>query len=256
MFKINSSVISYIGSVRKTNEDNFYMNGRNKTDSTTMELYFDEQQRDSYLYAVCDGMGGEHLGDLASLIAVETLKQYQTTDIQQTLGDYIQNTNKIICNEIKKNNVRIGTTLALLYICDNKAISYNIGDSRVYHIRHKKLTQISEDHTEAQQLVKMGIINKEDACSHKTKNKLTQHLGIFPNEFIIEPFISSEIEIIKNDVFLLCSDGFVDIISDIDIPEILSVYENNFVVLTEKLTVILQNTILKDNATVVIVKVC
>jgi len=257
MFKIDSSAITYIGLVRENNEDNYYINGKYKADSgIDTEGFFDNKQRDSYLYAVCDGMGGGRYGELASMIAVEALAEYQLTDIKRTISDYIQKANKLICGEIVKNNgVRSGTTLALLFICDNKAISYNIGDSRVYLQRHGDLYLLSEDHTEAQRLVKMGILNTEEAGSHKTRNRLTQHFGIFPDEMAIKPFASEEVKLKKNDVLMLCSDGLTDMVSDDDIADILSLKGKDTTYMAKKLASKTQENGSKDNVTIIVVKV-
>ena len=256
MFRIECSAITYIGLVRENNEDNYYINGKYKADSSVdTEGFVDKQQRDSYLYAVCDGMGGESFGELASMIAVESLAEYQSTDIKRTIREYIQKANKLICGEIVKNNgIRSGTTLALLYICDNKAISYNIGDSRIYLQRNEDLYLLSEDHTEAQRLVKMGIIKPEEAGSHKSRNKLTQHFGIFPDEMVIEPFVSEEVGLRKNDIFLLCSDGLTDMVSDDDIADILSLEGKDTTDMVKKLASKTQENGSKDNVTIIVIK--
>jgi len=257
MFYIECSAITYIGEVRNNNEDNYYVNGKFKSDSSvSTEGYFDNNQRDSYLYAVCDGMGGEKNGARASLIAVAALTRYQSTDIRRTVRDYIHVTNHLICEEIEKNGgARSGTTLALLYIRDGRAISYNIGDSRIYFYRDGCLYLMSEDHTEAQRLVKMGIINDEDAKHHKSRNTLTQHLGIFPDELVIEPYTSEEVELMRGDMFLICSDGLTEMVDDDEIAAILSHDDMDSTGMTRKLASAVQSYGAKDNATVIVVRV-
>ena len=255
--KIESSVITYIGLVRDNNEDNYYINGKYKKDNkVAIEGYYDTAHREAYLYAVCDGMGGERAGEMASLIAVETLAQYQSTDIRRTITGYIQNANKLICDEIERNNgVRSGTTLALLYIRDNKATAYNIGDSRIYFFRDGDLYLMSEDHTEAQRLVRMGVISQEEAATHKSRNMLTQHLGIFPDEMVIEPFLSEEVKLKKNDIILLCSDGLTDMVSDDEIADILWKRDINTTDLVKELAAATQANGSRDNVTILVVKV-
>lgn len=257
MIKINCVAVTSVGKVRDNNEDNFYINEYfKKSTSTLYEQYEDNNRRKQYLYAVCDGMGGEELGEVASMIAVKTLVQYQKTDIKSTIMDYIQEANKLICNEIKKNaGVRIGTTLALLFITAGKAIAYNIGDSRVYLFRNNKLMQLSEDHTQVQRLVDMGLLEKDAAANHKDRHKLTQHLGIFPDELILEPHVSQEIDLEQNDIFLLCSDGLTDMVSDDDIADILSDKKEGPESMTEMLISKALENGGKDNVTVVLLKV-
>jgi len=256
MINIESSVITYIGLVRESNEDNYFLNGKFKSDSSIeIEGYTDKQQRDSYLYAVCDGMGGERHGEVASLIAVETLEEYQMTNIRKTVMEYIQRANRLICDEIDKNGgSRIGTTLALLYIRNNKAIAYNIGDSRVYFLRDGDLYLLSEDHTEAQRLVKTGQLTEDEAVNHVTKNKLTQHLGLFPDEMFVLPYVSVEIDLMKDDIFMICSDGLTDMVSDDEIAEILSTEGKDSTDLVKIMATTVQASGGRDNATFIVIK--
>jgi len=257
VIKIESTVITHVGLVRGNNEDNYFINGRCKSDnSVTAEGFIDNKQRDYYIYAVLDGMGGESSGEIASMIAAKTLTEYVSTDIRYTVTDYIQRANKYICDEIMRNGgARSGTTLAMLYIRDNKAMAYNIGDSRIYLLRKDDLYLLSEDHTEVQRLIKMGMIDEESAKHHKSRNKLTQHLGIFPNEMIIEPHISKEIKIKKNDMFLICSDGLTDMVNDDDIGDIMSRKDLDTSGVAKELSATAQENGGKDNTTVIVVKV-
>ena len=257
MLKISCVAVTNVGNVRDNNEDNFYVNEEYKKSTLSLNEYYEDSNiRKQYLYAVCDGMGGEELGEAASMIAVKTLALYQEADIKSNIINYIQEANKLICDEIEKNDgVRMGTTLALLYINEGKAIAYNIGDSRVYLFRKNKLIQLSEDHTQAQRLVDLGLLKKSAAANHKDKHKLTQHLGIFPNELIIEPYESQEINIKQNDIFLLCSDGLTDMLSDDDIAGILSDKQEGTKALAKKLMEKALQNGGKDNITVVLSKV-
>ena len=255
--KIESSAITHIGLVRANNEDNYYVNGKCRTNNDApAEGYSDKKVRDSYLYAVCDGMGGESYGELASMIAVKTLAVYQETDIPDTIFEYIRRANKYICAELSKfKGVRSGTTLAVLYIRDNKAICYNIGDSRVYLKRKRNLYLMTEDHTEAQHLVRMGMLDEEDVPGHEANNKLTQYLGIPSNEMIIEPYISQEVKLKKNDILMICSDGLTDMLTDDEIADIMEQKELSSAAIAKELAATAQEYGGKDNTTVVVVKV-
>ena len=257
MFRVESSAITFIGLVRKSNEDNYYVNGKHKSNfGVEVEGYSEDTERGAYLYAVCDGMGGENFGELASMIAVMVLKKYQDTDLRKTLKTYIDTANNLICKEMKKNNgARIGTTLALLYLYENKVFSCNIGDSRTYLLRDDDLYLLSEDHTEAQRLVNIGAIRQEDAGAHKFRNKLTQHLGIFPEEMLIVPYISEEIELYQGDILMICSDGLTDMVNDDDIADCLAM---PYISTTEMVKMLASKTQAsggRDNATIIAIKV-
>lgn len=255
MFNYECYFITDVGKVRQNNEDNFYLNGTYKvnTDDLRFEKY--DLVKGTGLFAVCDGMGGEEFGEFASLYAVETLGEYQSAVFSEYCDEYIEKANNKICNLIKENNgVRSGTTLALVNIKNGKLKLCNIGDSRIYVFRNGKLIQLSEDHTKIAQMIKMGLITPEEAPNHRYRHAITQHLGIFPEEFIIQPYKGEEINLQINDIFLLCSDGLTDMLTDEEIENILS-QDISSKQLSEQLVNMALNNGGKDNVTVGIIKV-
>lgn len=227
--KIESAGGTHVGKIRVNNEDNFYINGYYKKDVTeNIKAVEDNIERQRYTYAICDGMGGESLGELASLRAVQALSVYDSESLQHLVTAFVDEANQEICKEIEKNHgKRMGTTLAMLIINHEKAEICNIGDSRVYQLRNARLKQLSQDHTRVQNMVEVGIISREEAKNNKLKNILTQHLGIFPNEFIIEPYIRKDIILRQGDLFLLCSDGITDMITDCELEQLLIAYKED-----------------------------
>ena len=222
MMRLGCCFLTDVGKLRKNNEDNFYCNGNYKENPDDLVYEKIDLIYGGGIFAVCDGMGGEEYGEKASLLAVETLKEFEETDINKTIDEYVNAANEKICDLITENNgTRSGTTLALVYIKDGYANCYNIGDSRIYLIRNKKIQQISEDHTRSMQMIKMGILTKEQAMNHKDRHVLTQHMGIFPDELIIQAYKSEPIKIKNKDVILLCSDGLTDMVSDDEIINII-----------------------------------
>lgn len=250
------------GLVRNNNEDNFYFNGtylyaEERDNSATFSSNPSSKMQ---LYGVFDGMGGEALGEEASLITAQVIcnthekLQASECDIVKEILAAVQTANSKICKKIvESGEKRIGATFSALAIENDKAIVFNVGDSRVYLLRDGKLKQISVDDTTAQRMVSMGMITHEEAKTHKDRHKLTQHLGIFKDEMIIEPHVSQEIEIKKDDKFLLCSDGLTDMLTDEEIYAILK--ENKA---PEELSRALVKAALKnggkDNVTVMVVK--
>jgi len=226
-----------MGKKRANNEDNLYFNGEFLTEETREKpADFDTVCGDKrQSYAICDGMGGEQLGELASLIAVETLRKYadlrrhnnnnknnnREKNIDAEWERCIRETNGLIVEAQKSRGAnRIGTTLALLAVENKFAHLYNVGDSRIYLFRKGKLEQMSFDHTAVANSVKMGILTPEQARIHPGRNRLTQYVGIDPKEMVIEAH-KSIIEIENKDVFLLCSDGLTDMLDDAEISRIL-----------------------------------
>ena len=122
----------------------------------------------------------------------------------------------------RRGNRRMGSTLTALYIDDGKAVCCNVGDSRGYLLRGGKLSQLSVDHNKAGRMVELGVLTPKQAARHPSRHELTQHLGIFADEMVIEPAMSQPVKLEDGDLFLLCSDGLTDMVSPEDIKKILS----------------------------------
>ena len=215
---------------RKVNQDNFYVNGfiNEEQKQYILKSYFSSKAEQ--VLCICDGMGGEKYGEVASYIAVKKLISYKerysnlVNRFDEHMNAYVQSANNAICTFIQENNgERSGSTMALLCISPEKkeAVASNVGDSKVFLFRNNELKKISEDHNQAQSLVNIGLITEDEARTHKDKSKLTQHLGIFQDEMVLEPFISDNIILEKDDLFLICSDGLTDMLSYDDISNII-----------------------------------
>lgn len=243
------------GRVRAENQDNIYCNGLYRRDiSDKLTFRCDGTLPCDALFVVADGMGGEANGAVASFETVRGLDCVDHTGGSGALARYIVERNDVICELIRANDgIRMGSTFAGLLI-RNKAVHIaNIGDSRIFLARSGSFEQISHDHTTVQSKIDMGILTPEAARTRPDRHKLSQHLGIFPNETIIEPYTSSG-TLQVGDTFLLCSDGLTDMVNDTQIAKILFGSEN----LSEKaehlLSTALQNGG-KDNISIVLVKI-
>lgn len=251
---ISSYSISSPGLVRIENQDNLYINGVYRNDITDNSVFqYANKSTVGGLYAVADGMGGEKHGELAALLAVKQLKEIVISDCQFQLTQYLMSQNVVICDLIMQNNkIRIGSTFVGLLICSERASIINIGDSRAYLYRDGILKQLSRDHTQVQQMIDMGLVSVADARAHPARHKLSQHLGIFPAEMVIEPY-SIEIEIEEDDIFLLCSDGLTDMVDDLTISKILSTTAGE----QEKAEMLFETALRnggKDNITIVLIQ--
>lgn len=217
--KITAAAQTHVGKVRANNEDNFYLCGHIRTDVSQKEAEDRCTVRDSrFLAAVADGMGGEELGELASLLAVQSLRPCGFDAVRDTALASIRQANSQICAEMGKNGGRrVGSTLAALYIDDGKALCCNIGDSRCYLLRDGALKQLSTDHNKARRMVELGVLTPEQAARHPSRHELTQHLGIFESEMVIEPTFSEAVALRPGDAFLLCCDGLTDMVTEADI---------------------------------------
>lgn len=193
------------GLMRENNEDSFIV---------------EESDRFS-LYAVADGMGGHKAGEVASSIAIDTVKEI----FKKNCGKNDFKAPSFIIESIEAANGRIrkealnkeecsgmGTTISMAVVDLLLNIAYigNVGDSRVYILRNDEITQITEDHTYVNELLKEGKITPEEAKHHPKRNVITRAVG---SEEYVQADIF-EIELFDNDVILLCTDGLTTHLTD------------------------------------------
>ena len=249
-----------VGKHRANNEDNLYFNGAYLTEQAREQpVSFDDECADArQIYAVCDGMGGEQYGELASLLTVETVRRYADivrSDIKKSLDEQIReciiSANDLVCQAQKDNGAnRIGTTLALLAVDGRTASVYNMGDSRVYLLRDGVIAQLSEDHTYVASISKFLDLTPEQEKSHPMRNRLTRYIGIDSYAVPIEAH-SSTLKMKKKDVFLLCSDGLSDAVDDDEMRRILTEAGNPAEAVNQLMDAALVEG--KDNITVIVV---
>ena len=196
-----------VGNYRKNNEDSYYVN------------------ESKNLYVLADGMGGHLAGERASKMATEIIGQDFAKDSKiksiddaiEIFSSSIRDANKKIFESSQENEDYrgMGTTLSSGLILGDVLIYSNIGDSRIYRI-NEEMEQITQDDSFVNYLIEIGEITEEEAKNHPKKNVLTKAMGT-----------TSDIEIIVNtldikdkDVFLFCSDGLTNMVSDEEIFEI------------------------------------
>jgi len=114
----------------------------------------------------------------------------------------------------------MGTTLEICLIYNNRAYIGHIGDSRIYRIRRGIIRRITTDHSYVQELVNDGTITKEEAFDHPKKNMLTKALGC---GLPVEPDIMVK-NFLKNDIIVMCSDGLTNMVSELEIYNIITEY--------------------------------
>ncbi len=210
------------GRVRLKNEDNLYFNEKIllvQNLGTPCVLSF-RGALGNACFGVFDGMGGEQQGEQAAFLAAQALRERLRGGAEQP-GERLKEAcffaNRRICAaSAEQGGGRMGSTAAMLHFTQELVWLCNIGDSKIFRHRKGELTQLSVDHTDQAFLKREGITNR--------KPSLTQHLGIWPEEMEIEPYLASE-RFKEGDLYLLCSDGLTDMLSLSEIAEILSVRE-------------------------------
>jgi PPM family protein phosphatase len=217
MIAVRSFAESDRGLIRSENEDSYLLHIPDDADML---------QRKGILAVVADGVGGGPGGKRASSMAVEIIKDayysFKGDDNSAALKESLQ----IATMEIYKSSRSdpelrgMATTCTALAIVNGEALLSHAGDSRAYIFRRREFIQISEDHTIVNELVKEGLITREEAERHPQRNIIMKSLGSTPN---VEPF-SRRISLEADDTLLLCSDGLHGYVSETEISSILSAY--------------------------------
>jgi len=194
------------GCIRKNNEDSF--------------LVLPSQG----LYAVADGMGGHRAGEVASSTALQELEKLvmglgnvEGQALERGLAEAFVQANRVVyqSSTTEPEKAGMGTTLTVLLVRSETVVIAHVGDSRAYLWRDGELTSLTTDHSLVGELVRLGQISLEEAENHPQRHVLMRAVGADPEIELDCRSISLQI----GDVFLLCTDGFSNLISDQEIAE-------------------------------------
>jgi len=180
-----------------------------------------------YLLAVADGMGGYQRGEVAAQMAIETLREMFTEDPGADAALLLKQAFRRANERIYENGLgtgpsaMMGTTLVAAVTRGKYATIANIGDSRAYLARAKRLTQITKDHTVVAEQVARGAMSEQEARESPHRNVLTHALGHRPKLESKLPDIF-EITLLPEDRLLLCTDGFYDVVPEDDLLRVLT----------------------------------
>ena len=198
-----------VGSKRSMNQDFFYCS----------EIAIGSFRN---LFIVADGMGGHKAGDYASKLCVESMVESIEKSSHKTpvtiFEEAVNIANEKIYNEANEHLEfdGMGTTMVACTIWDQTMYIANIGDSRLYLLR-ESLSQITNDHSLVEELVKQGNITESEARVHPQKNIITRALGT-DMQVNADYF---EITVEKGDIVRLCSDGLSNMLDDEDMAYII-----------------------------------
>jgi serine/threonine protein phosphatase PrpC len=222
------------------------------------------------LMVLADGMGGYNAGEVASGIAVQIVTDLATeaarredrADIDPHSGlmrqsiilrDAVYRANKIIFQtaQSQTNCEGMGTTIVACMFFDNKVSVAHVGDSRAYRVRGGEFEQITMDHSLLQELVDRGFYSAEEAQRSTNKNYVTRALGV-------EPTVDVEVhehDVLPDDIYLLCSDGLPDMVSDDDIHLTIKTFNASLGDVSQQLVDLANNHGGRDNVSVMLAQV-
>lgn len=209
-----------VGCVRANNEDNFGFDSRYG------------------IFVVCDGMGGQAAGEVASKMGVDVLLDYFRNEIlpeathsangqnssagAHSLLNAIQLANRKIYRAGQEQNGRngMGSTIVAALVRGNSLAIANVGDSRIYLVRQNTIQQLTQDHSWVMEQVRRGYITLEQAQKSEMQNVILRALG---SEEAVEADIE-DLVAVPNDLLLMSSDGLTRHVSD---EEILAIVERS-----------------------------
>ncbi len=217
------------------------------------------------LAMLADGMGGHNAGDVASRLCLETLNEVLQAALDKPrhlrpnkgmskhatlVRRSVNKANTVIFDNAAVNPERkgMGTTLAMVLFYEDRAVVAHVGDSRVYRLRGGALEQITADHSLVRELLEKGAISAEEAENNPYRHVITRAVGV-RSRTVAEV---QELEAQPGDVFLLCSDGLTDLVSDAVIEDTLVVAGGSWRCAAQRLIDLANNSGGRDNISVVI----
>ena len=174
-------------------------------------------------FVICDGVGGNAGGEIASQLACDTIKEtLQASTRMMNPTDAIRQALERANNVIRAKRVEVpalsdtACTCVLLLLDaedDSKGWVAHVGDSRAYILRRNTIRKLTRDHSRVMEMVAHGLITEEEARHHPHSNIIIRSLG---SDEILQPDIK-EFTVYKNDRYILCSDGVSDMMRDEEI---------------------------------------
>lgn len=208
--------------------------------------------------AVCDGMGGQAAGDVASQLAVNIIESILTDNTFETPEEAIRRSvmaaNQGVLNRTAQNPELegMGSTCVMLIIKNGRVHCGWVGDSRIYYIANHTIRQISHDQSYVQQLLDSGQISPAEAANHPQKNEITNCIGLqgmTAPETVAVPIVPE-----PGSVFLLCSDGLSGMVDERQIERVISNSEMSLQQKADKLIAMANEAGGLDNITVELVQ--
>ena len=174
------------------------------------------------LFAVADGMGGAQAGEVASKLAASALEGGNSDGLTgpEQVDALIQEANRRVYDRASSDPSAsgMGTTMTVALVEGMTVAIGHVGDSRAYLVRGETMEQLTDDHSLVNELMKSGKLSEEEAQVHPQRSVITRAVGTDPAVDVDGFTIEAE----EGDVFLICSDGLTDMVSDEEILELVA----------------------------------
>src|SRR6266849_1621867 len=189
------------------------------------------------LYAVADGMGGHAAGEVASTLAVKSLREAlsaekavldafartPSVEARESAAQAVERGVQKACADVYALSLGdpgkrgMGTTLVALLACGRNAVIAHVGDSRAYLFRNDRAHQLTEDHTMVQEQLKRGLISKAELATSENRNVITRAIGI-QRSVAVDTLVT---DLLPGDVYVLCTDGLHGYLGEDELPALL-----------------------------------
>jgi serine/threonine protein phosphatase Stp1 len=206
------------------------------------------------LWLVADGMGGHTRGDVASRLIVESFEGMTRPDSLENFAFEVK-ARLAMANQRMRDEARtagfdqlMGSTVVAFLVYKREWMCLWAGDSRAYLLRDGRLTQISRDHSVAEELVQRGELRRDQATSHPSASRITRAVGA-QDQLVVDQYRSF---LRDGDAVLLCSDGLTKEVSDDEVAAIMDDYDCDEA--SEELVELSLERGARDNVTVAVIR--
>jgi protein phosphatase len=226
---LNVEALTHAGMTGKNNEDRY----------AVASFVLDKKDKTPVLFAVLsDGIGGHRAGEVAAELAVNHIMQAVAQSdgkyVRQTIEEAVTEASEAIAAHSASNSSLkgMGATCAAAWIMGDKLHTAYVGDSRIYLMRGGRIQQLTVDHTWVQEAIDRGILTPEAAREHPNVHVIRRYLGsptppdpdfrlkLFDDEGDQNAENNQGLQLLPNDILLLCSDGLTDLVWNDEILEI------------------------------------
>jgi PPM family protein phosphatase len=222
---VTVAALSDIGRRRSKNEDAFAVADLDDVFEWTKECRARSFKLSDkgVLLAVSDGMGGHRAGDVASLVALDSLQaalRGKRGDVcEKRLESAVTSANAAVIDAARdKNRAGMGATLTAVVLTTREALIAEVGDSRAYLLRGGKLRQLTRDQSLVQMLVDAGAMSAEQAKDSPRRNIVVQAIGRQEKMCVA----LGRLQLRRGDKIFLCSDGLWDSMTDAEMAQVLA----------------------------------
>lgn len=206
--------------------------GKRRTTNQDYADYF-VNETGQHLFVLCDGVGGHQAGDVASKETSQFVgKQFKTLQhplTQDNIENWIYTTIQAVNHHIYELSTQrdelagMGTTMVLAIVLDDQIVIAHVGDSRAYKYYKGNLTQLTQDHSLINELIRSGKITEEEGLLHPHRHAVTRSIG---NDLEVMAEIT-RISIDAIEILMICSDGLTNMVQNEAIREYIDKQQHN-----------------------------